>query len=104
MSVVLWTNCVRLTWTACLFLPSMSTLRSETVPSQYASTIMALFRVPLNLFVVTVLLNMEVLGQVTVSSDEQLLHPKPPGFQSFARGLCDRCYAYALGRWHWLRC
>lgn len=49
-----------------VYFPCMSSLRSQVLPPQYSSTIMALFRVPLNLFVVTVLLSVETLGQQMV--------------------------------------
>ncbi len=73
----------------------MSSIRSETVPTQYASTIMALFRVPLNLFVVTVLMNIESLGHQTVRRVEEA--PLPHGHfciylaNTVCLGACTVC-------------
>jgi hypothetical protein len=51
----------------CVCACSIAVLRSSIVPSQYSSTILALFRVPLNLFVVCVLMNLQSLGAMAVS-------------------------------------
>ena len=50
-----------------VYYPCMSSLRARLIPSEVRSTIMGLFRVPLNLIVVLVLLNVSRLSELTIT-------------------------------------
>ncbi len=44
----------------------MSSLRSEIVPPHIGSTLLAMFRLPLNVLVIAILVNLEALGESNV--------------------------------------
>jgi MFS transporter, MFS domain-containing protein family, molybdate-anion transporter len=48
-----------------LYFPSMGSLKSVTIPESTRSTIMNIFRVPLNIVVVVVLLQMDAMSDQT---------------------------------------
>jgi MFS family permease len=66
-----------------LFYPSYGTIKSEIIPESVRSSVMNIFRIPLNLFVVVLLLNIEQLEPTTVFFVCFLAH---------SLGFC--CYLY----------
>ena len=46
-----------------LYFPSIGTLRAKVIPGDVRSIIMNLYRVPLNLFVLAMFINLEAIGQ-----------------------------------------
>lgn len=83
-----------------LYFPSIGTLRSKYVPDAHKGTMVNLFRIPLNLIVISTFLSMQRLGvsgalslasaclaMACVAQSALLLHPPPP--QPSPKHVCD---------------
>jgi len=83
-----------------LYFPSIGTLRSKYVPDAHKGTMVNLFRIPLNLIVISTFLSMQRLGvsgalslasaclaMACVAQCALLLHPPPP--QPSPKHVCD---------------